>query len=92
MVMRLVMRPAQRGHVAFEHWAQTLGEQRHAVLQALAISDDDLASSEIDVADAQRAALRQAQARAVHETRHQAVDRPEPGEDGGDLAGAEHDG
>ena len=49
-----------------------VGQHRGAILVALAAPHEDLVAAEVDVLDAQAAALEQAQAGAVEQGRHQA--------------------
>jgi len=72
--------------------AQASGQESCAVVLAFAASNDDLSPLEIDVFHAQRQALREPQAAAIHEPAHQAKRRSERREDSEHVAARQHRG
>lgn len=79
-----------------EMWAEIRlhdgGQHRHAILVALASAHDDLVPAEIDVLDAQAAALEQSQPGAIHQIRHESRGPVQAPEDGADFLARQHDG
>jgi len=53
---------------------QGIGEHCDAVIAAFAIADDDLVILEIEIFDAQAQAFHEAQAAAIHDLGHEAID------------------
>jgi hypothetical protein len=80
------------GQVALEGLAQAGGQGRIAVLVALSGAHHELVHGEVDVLDAEAAALEKAQAGAVEEHRHELGDAAHGAEDAAHLLPAQHDG
>ena len=50
------------------------GQGHNAILVSLALADDDLTAGEVEILDAEAAALQQPQARPVHQLGHEPID------------------
>jgi hypothetical protein len=76
--------------VAAQRLAGGRGQERDPVLAALAIADGGLVAFEIDVLHPQAHRFQQTQAGPVEQTRHQADGAVQFGQQGADLASAQH--
>jgi hypothetical protein len=91
------------GTIGIEHMADTLQmilqrsveairKDRDAILEAFAVSDEDLTEIEIRILDAQAEDFHKAQSAAVKELGHEEVLAGEPGKQGEDFLLGKHDG
>lgn len=78
--------------LGLEQRAEGSGQDRHAILVALAAAHEDLVAAEVDVLDAQATAFEQAQAGSVQERRHQASCARQLVQDRSDFVAGEDDG
>jgi hypothetical protein len=92
----LLMEEVDTLHVFAEGGDEVLGEHGEAVLEAFAVTNDNLALAEVDVLDAQAEALHEAQPAAIEELGRELVGAGEaahelldlfPSEDSGEVVG-----
>ena len=71
--------------------AQARREEGNAVAAAFAVTHDDVSGGKVEVFDAETRALEDAEARAVHQRRHEAWDAAYPAEDDPHLVACQDD-